>query len=264
MPFELYQFVYGNTSASIYRYTTHPIATSFFGAEWTPIASSRDNFKASGKSERSNFDMRFPVLSDISRLFTAYPPTQVVHVTVWAGHVGANDPVVVQVGRVLSTAKVEKEIKLTCESTLISMKRPGLRRNWQYGCPYVLYNEHTCKADIVAATTTLPVIGLTDTGGVVLQADWYQDGDPSHYYGGMLRWQGDTGMEWRTILNIGDDGSLRIAGPLRGLSVGDTVDVIKGCNHQESHCQSLHNNILNYGGQPWIPNTNPVRYPNFW
>lgn len=265
-PVELYEFTYGDTSESVYRYTTAVRPVTKFGHTFLAQATQRTNYKASGKTEKGSMDIKFPVVSDISSLFSAYPPTQVVRLTVYGGH--RNDPdeefLVLWEGRVLSTAKSETELTLSCESSLISLQRPGLRRNWQYACPFVLYHATTCRANIEAASSDWPVVAITASGGIVLQEGWNGGIDPNKYAGGMLKWRGDTGWEYRTIMRINDDGSFAYAGIIRGLAVGDTVTIIKGCNHQESDCAGIHNNINNYGGQPWIPTTNPVKFPNFW
>jgi hypothetical protein len=60
---------------------------------------------------------------------------------------------------------------------------------------------------------------------------------------------------------------LTLAGLPTNLAVTDPVDIVLGCNRKPfassgGDCQALHNNLPNFGGQPWIPlkgivNTNP-------
>ncbi len=88
----------------------------------------------------------------------------------------------------------------------------------------------------------------------------------------MIEWVNPAGdTEQRTILQIAEDmKTLTVSGFLRGFEVGDSIDVILGCNQQfemnedgiglapDTDCHFLHNNINNFGGCPFIPKKNPV------
>ena len=262
-PIELYQFIYGPTSASQYLYTNAEEEVSTGVGTFEPIAISRDNYHVAGKTDKNQINIRIPVKVEMSSLFTAYPPPQPVAVIIFQGH--ANDPanqfVAVWNGRVLSTAKEGREQVLTCESTIVSLKRPGLRRNYQYGCPYVLYGPG-CFANKANATMQAQVEDVVD-GNLVLSADWYGEIDPQLFVGGMIEWTSELGNESRTILRLTEENQLVLLGPIRGLAAEDTINIVRGCDHKKSGCMS-HENILNYGGQPWIPLKNPAKYHPFW
>ncbi|MDQ0317727.1 phage BR0599 family protein [Amorphus orientalis] len=257
-PFELYEFQYGDSAA--YRYTNYDHDVEWNGVVWLARPISRESYRSSGKVDKTTLDIKMPVDSDIAALFTGFPPTQVVRAVVRAGHrADPENPLVIWTGRVLSVAKQDNQITLTCDSTLVSMKRVGLRRNWQLACPFQLYGPQ-CKAETEPRQATVTAVGQ---GSVQLTGNWAEGVEPHKFNGGMMRWQGNTGTEYRTIHNVTEN-SLNIVGPLRGLSVGETVDIFLGCNRRTDDCQNLHNNIHNFGGMPWIPTKNPVRYHPFW
>lgn len=276
-PVELYLFRYGDGENSFFAYTnaetrlTITIPAEVLGpgaperdVEFMPIPISRENYKASGKMENANMALTIPINTELARIFLDYPPTQQVYLVIYSGHL--NDPTkdypAVWSGRVLSTQREGYQAKLTCESAIASMRRPGLRRNWQYNCPYVLFGEG-CHADQDRAAHKATVAAVNGNT-IVLQA-WLQPGDNHQSYtGGMIRWQTDHGKEYRTIQRVDPDGTIRFIGPVRHLEAGMEIDVIWGCNHQQSDCRNLHQNILNYGGQLWIPLKNPVKAQPYW
>lgn len=266
-PYELYEFRYGDTDEAVYRYTNLDRDLVADGVTWFARPIRREAYKSSGKTEKTNLSIRLPITTDLAKLFTDFPPTQVVRVIIRAGHVSdpENNRIVVWVGRVLSVAKEENEAVLTCDSTIVSMKRPGLRRNYQYACPYVLYGQGVAACNASMAAATKPAVVAAITGGVVILQGGWQGGIPFvKFSGGMLRWRGATGWEFRTIRTVSDSGDITYIGPVRGLEVGQAIEVILGCNHTMTDCRDLHGNIQNYGGQPWIPTKNPVRYHPYW
>lgn len=262
-PVELYKFVYGDGSGSFYAYTNADREITHDGVTFKPIPISRENYRSSGKTEAANMTIKCPLKADLANLFLDYPPTQPVTVTVWQGHLGDTQQefLVVWLGRILSTAREGDEAVLSCSSTIISLKRPGLRRNYQYSCPHVLFGDQ-CKASRPAASTTATVIAITPQG-LTLSPGWQGEWPLERFAGGMIRWTGNIGTEYRTILRVEPSGLLRFIGPLRSLEAGSQLTIMRGCNHLMDGCNT-HNNINNFGGQPWIPLKNPAKHHNFW
>ncbi|MGV1943513.1 phage BR0599 family protein [Agrobacterium sp. 22-211-1] len=219
-----------------------------------------------GTLDKSDVTISMSLGSEIDQLFLAYPPSQVVNLTIFEGHVG--DPVTeenfpaIWLGRILGSTYKKNEIELSCQPVSTSLKRPGLRRNYQIGCPHVLYGSQ-CRASRAAATVTRSVTSVTRNRVMVNAWLGAQFG---LYIGGLLEWvNSDTGVrELRTIANvINDSGTsvIVVRGIARGLAAGTQLSVIRGCNRQMSGCNQ-HNNIQNYGGQPFIPLENPLSTKN--
>lgn len=261
-PIEAYEFVFGPGPAHVYRFTNGDTDRTGPTGTFKAIPIQRERYVSSGTTDKSSLKIRTPVTTDLSNLFRSYPPTQPVLVNVWQGHLGDGEWIVAWTGRILSVTKEGSENVMTCESTIISLKRPGLRRNYQYACPYVLYGPG-CMANKGAATFPATVESVSG-GLLVLGAGWNGPHEPKRFSGGMIQWEGESGLEVRTILRV-DEATNRITiiGPLRDLEVGDAVQVILGCNRLMDGCH-VHNNIVNFGGQPWIPLRNPVKYHPFW
>jgi hypothetical protein len=244
--------------APIFAYTDAERPFTFRGITYQPIPIRCGNVNASGKLDKSLFEVRVPRDAAIADLFRAYPPSQPISLMLRQGHL--NDPdeefLAVWTGRVLSSSREENETVFACEPTSSSLRRPGLRRNYQIGCPYVLYGAG-CYANKDNATRTTSVSSMTATT-VTLPSGWNGSWTASKFAQGMIEWTTDNGTkEIRRILRISGN-TLTVSGLLRGLEPGQALSVILGCNHQTSDCSGLHNNIHNFGGCPTIPTKNPL------
>lgn len=209
---------------------------------------------------------------DIDTIFLAYPPSQVVNLTIFEWHVG--DPVTEEtapatwLGRVMSGGYNEtNELELPCVPVSTNIKRPGLRRNYQVGCPHALYGPQ-CRASKPAATVSKAVAFVTRNKITLTTSLGTTYGQ---YIGGLLEWaNSDNGRrELRTISAVRADGlEITIRGIARGLAEGTPLAVSRACNHQMTGCNTHTDsvaggpNIKNYGGQPWIPLENPLSQKN--
>jgi hypothetical protein len=266
-PIELYEFWYGSEPSQQFFYTFNETGDIERGGKvYTHIPIRRENIKTDGKFDKSQLNVRIPVNTPLSNLFLPYPPPGVVQVRIWQGHHtdGDDDFVTVWFGRCLSNSREGNETVLTCDNTIISHKRLGLRRMYSHGCTYVLYDQQTCKADKEAAGRDVVVqVVEMGTGKIELPGGWNLPYAPQHFVRGLFRWESEQGTEWRSIIKA-DEASITIGGMLRGLEFGETVRIYLGCAHTTDHCTGLHENINNYGGQPQIPFKNPVRQHPYW
>ena len=64
------------------------------------------------------------------------------------------------------------------------------------------------------------------------------------------------------ILSATDATTIVLGNRPPALYAGMSIDVVLGCDHSMADCRSLHNNIKNFGGCPWIPLDNPVGIKN--
>lgn len=266
-PVNLYLFRYGDQASEIYAYCDGDDPVVFQGVTYVPIPIDRTKLSSSGSLDKSNVTVTTPQNTELAQLYLIYPPSSVTTLVMRQGHLGDPDDQfqVVWSGRVIGCARRGSKAEFTCEPVSTGLRRNGLRRRYQYGCPHVLYGPE-CKASKAAATSQVTVVSISGAR-VTLPIGWTTR--PDKYVGGLFEWTNDIGgREIRTILKAENGGAtLLLGGTTRGLSVGDTVDVILGCNHKagiaaqpDGDCGPLHNNILNFGGMPYIPLKNPISY----
>lgn len=261
-PINLYLFRYGPGTNDVYRYCDAETDQTVGGAVWVAVPIARSDISSSGTTDKSSFEIEMDRRGPVPELFRVYPPSWTVTVTVWQGH--AEDPnkdyKVIFSGIVLSCSREQGLLAtLSCEPASVSMQRIGLRRNWQYMCPHVLYGPQ-CKANKAAATAY--------TAAFLVQGRFLTvtSNLGNQYLNGMLEWENENGQtEIRTILAISVvEGRSRftLSGIAPTVTVGQTVRAVKGCGHVLSDCGSVHNNIPNFGGQPYIPLKNPLGRAN--
>ncbi len=264
-PVELYQFVYGTNPGNFYAHTDGESDVIHAGVTYTRLPIERGKISSDGKLGERELTVKVPISAPVADLFRIYPPPHVVNLTIRQGHLpnpddpagfaaGENFPVV-WVGRVIAATRDGIECGLTCEALSAGMKRPGLRRHYQYACPLVLYGAR-CQASKSAATRAVTVASVTGNR-VTLNSGWQGTRPRSAFVGGLFEWTSSFGVESRTILRV-QTNTLVLSGPTFGLAAGASASAILGCPHTFDGCRDLHNNVVNYGGFRFIPGRNPV------
>lgn len=227
------------------------------GQTYTPWPIEHEAIKASGNAERSTLKVTLALGSDLDDFFISYPPSAKIVLTIHQGHVGEAEYKLLWTGIAESPAYGTNEISITCRSTRASMGRAGLHRNYQRSCNLPLYSTR-CGASKAAATVTMLASGVA--GQVVTLGGTLANHEK--YLGGMIQWRRGAGFtEYRTI-TAATATTVTLRGLLRELGVGTSVDLVLGCGHGRDDCQTVHNNILNFGGQAWIPLENPLSTKN--
>jgi hypothetical protein len=255
-PVNLYLVEFGSTPNAYTAYTDSDQPVTFNGKIYAPIPIARGNVVAQGNLDKSTLQITTPINTRLAEQFRVFPPSQVVRVTIYEGDVEENEYLLVWTGRILSCRRTKSQAEFTCEPVTTMLKRVGLRQNYQIGCAHVLYGPQ-CLASQSAGTITRTIEQVLATK-IVLGVGWNSAILAEKYINGMISWENQNGREYRTILKIVNGQTLNLGGPTSGLVSGSSVDVILGCNHQMNDCLSLHNNIHNYGGQPFIPLKNPI------
>lgn len=275
-PVQLFYFRFGTAAGEYYAYTDHTdeLTVDHGGAigivTYAPVPIQRGNIESNGTLDKSALKLNTDIGTDLAEIFRVYPPANVVNLTIRQGHVGDVDEewVVIWVGRVVAAQREKSELVLSGEPVSTSMRRPGLRATYSYGCRHVLYGPQ-CQANKAAATVSTTVASI-DGASITLAPGWEGAFDPAKFQRGMVEWLTAGGStDRRMILRVAGD-TLSLAGLPNGLAVSDPIDVVLGCNHKAyaedgGDCQPLHNNIQNYGGFRWTPTKNPIgSYNNYY
>lgn len=256
-PVNLFLLRYGTQPNSYYAYTDATSDIARGGVTYQSVAIVRGAIVVKGNMDKASLEVRMAMSLPAAELFRVYPPANVITLTISQGHLGDpdNEFLVAWAGRVTSAKRETPELVLTCEPHRTSMKRLGLRRHYQYSCAHVLYGPH-CRANKAAATTSRSVVAVLSSMRIQLPAGW-NTLPVANYVGGMIEWTTPNGeKEVRSIIRISGE-VLTLSGMLNGLAAGDTVSVIRGCSRNLEGC-GTHNNVLNFGGCPFIPKKNPV------
>jgi hypothetical protein len=252
----------------------HLSAWVFPEVVFAPVPASRGAITVQGDLDKSAMEIELSVETEIATLYKFSNPGRPVMVMIRQGHLTDEDlhfPVV-YVGRIINVARRGKRAVLSCESVATSMRRTGLRRTYQYGCPHVLYSQGNfmCNADKTAAQHA-GIVSAISGATITLTAGWNGSNAANKFNNGLVEWNDAEGnRQYRAIYRV-DSNVLTLNAPVYDVEVTDTVQVYLGCNHQRSDCTDLHvttgtsdPNTPNYGGQPWIPFENPIGFKNMY
>jgi hypothetical protein len=259
-PITLYEFRVGPNPADVLLFTDADEQVFHNLKMWKQETIDHSEISMDGTINKQQFTITLPSINEIPQLFLFYPPSYVVTVVVYEGHFLDHDREFITVlqGRVLNSDIQNATATLTCEPASTSTRRNGLRRNYQKQCPLPLYGPD-CRA--VREEINLSVVSKQQNQFIVNVPVSGLPGTVDMYAAGIISWvDPDTSRtEIRTIIQmnaVAGTLSIVITGPIANLP--DFVTVLRGCDHTENSCATRHNNLVNYGGQLWIPLENPV------
>lgn len=251
-PVELYKF---EGSYANYFYTSSTQVITFDGDHYVPVAVSRNNVKVTTQEDDSlTIDLTLPFDVDVvlDYAYANSPPK--LHLTVyrlqamttsgpewrqfWQGDIrGFN------INGREATIQVPSIFSQALQSDVPNVY-------YQTPCNHVLYNERCTilREDHQFAGVVDGVSGTT----VKLRAS--PSATVNDFAAGdmvCLR----TG-ERRTVK--GSSGTTIIAAyPFMDLAPGDDVHIFRGCARTLAVCKAKFNNVVNFGGHPYIPDSNP-------
>jgi uncharacterized phage protein (TIGR02218 family) len=253
-PVELFEIAY---SGQYWRYTSAATVQTRLTSDYTPIPCGRTDLEPTSDPSKSDMTFTFPRSVEVGEIFRIQPPSEVVTMTVYGKHVGDPQFIVIWKGRIITADWEGPYIKLIGESVFSSLRRPGLRRRFQYQCPYALYSQQ-CGVNRDAWKESRP---LSSISGLNLQV-MSTIGKPDNFYaGGYVTWINNINdnIEKRMIRSSnGTTGVLTLSNIPLALSSGQLLTLYPGCDHTlgGAGCSKF-SNTANFGGQPFIPKKNP-------
>lgn len=248
-PVELYEFRYG---ATFYRYTSADADQVFDSKTYTAIPLSRAALELTPEIARAAPRITIDSAAEVVLLFRAGMPADFVTLTIQRFHRGDNQAITVWAGRVLAVSWGGGLATLQCESVFTSIKRTGLRRQYQKQCPHVLYSSacglssatyRAIKQVIGISGTTLTLDGLTEAAG--------------YFVGGYIEWDAGNGLAERRAISAQAGSTVTITHTIPGLTSSQNINLYPGCDHTLTTCNIKFGNAANYGGFPYIPTKNP-------
>lgn len=182
------------------------------------------------------------------------PPTERVSVAVARYHRNGDDAVVRfagQVDRVRRVTPLKAEMK--CKTLLASFMRGGARLTWQRECGHALYGPGcgVNKALYGVSGTVATLNGQSITSAALAAL---ADG---RFNGGYIEWDFQPAMTARRAITAHAGTFAALLGGTYGLSVGTPFTAYPGCPRDAASCNSLYNNLPNYGGFRHMPSKSP-------
>jgi uncharacterized phage protein (TIGR02218 family) len=245
-PAELFQFTGGVTA----YYASGQQNVTWNGSEYQADWILHSDLEQSDELNKQGLEITLRAASPVAMVYVQDIPAVSVNVRVYRYLWGIPEYRLAWAGRVTKPvfSSENDECVLYCEPVFTTLKRAGLRRNYQIICPYCLYDDR-CGVDRATYTKHL-LVDAVQGGRYRLSGSSTAAG---YYTGGILR----HGARYRLITDDAGAGGLTLAGGVPGLVPGDFVDVSAGCSKSLATCVSKFHNSLNFGGFPYIPIKNP-------
>lgn len=258
-PVRLFRFHVDQTR--LFRYTDNDKDVEFGDETFVAIPISSPDISNMTLLDTNPYEITMPKTADLAVYLRGYPPSFAMRAEVFVMHPEASvqERRRVFVGKIMGLSTRDAEAIISCDTLDSSFRNPGLRRTYQRQCPHVLYGP-ACRA--VKNPLTLNVLPLSAGINTLALASLPPSVVPEQFLGGQAEWQVQDGRVVRKIIQAyRDDTTLRLAlaGPADSATIGGPVSLLRGCDRTEESCTTRFNNILNYGGQPWIPLENPIQ-----
>lgn len=254
---ELYTFTFGTV---ISRFTSYNRDIVFAGITWTATQISHTPLQASVEDAINDIKIIVPIDNEIAVQYIPNVPGRVGSITIDRAH--ADDPAEERVrvfdGFIAQAGNDgDLEATLTCKPATSIFKRTGPRITYQALCNHVLYDarckilrtgdpagEFTLTGNVISASgNDIDVVGVTAAGA-------------GFFNGGFVKTPSGGDDDARLILASSGD-TLTLLLPFSVDVLGTDVDVFAGCTHDLAICLSKFDNVINYGGFPYVPRKNP-------
>ena len=247
-PVELYRITYGNQS---WTYTSSDAPTSFQGEEYRPAFIQRSEIRATEKVPQTSVTVTTAADLEPFEQLISQVLAGVMAITIYRRHRGDSDSETATIwkGRILGATFEEQVVELTTESVMQALGRQLLRGQYHPMCRHALY-DYGCgipRQDYRVDAT------IDEVGDRSITASHIGDFEDGYFSAGYVVVDRDY-----TFLILSHTGStiyLQQA-PLHAEAGGEIV-CYAGCDHTMETCQNKFNNLLNYGGFPYIPDRSP-------
>lgn len=255
-PIEIYDIAYSGNS---WHYTNDVEELQFDNALYVPIPIERGETEENGDAEKANMEIKISRNSTMADVFKVTPPSEPVTITIRQYHKGAQlvnpdlQTAVIWKGRVINVAWEDDVMSLTTESVFSSLLRVGVTRKFSRQCTHALYGNG-CR--LQRENFRVIAVGTAQNGTVLT----IPHGKPANWFaGGYLMYKNvDNGSIERRAIKENSETTVTVTAFPLGFAAGRTeVTLFAGCDHTHGTCKNKFNNIINYGGQPYIPILNP-------
>jgi uncharacterized phage protein (TIGR02218 family) len=250
-PVELFRFAH---DTDIWRHSSGSVEVTHDSEIYLPVGIAReDSISVTGEPNKNELTIVMPIDLDVSQLYLNGSPERIVSVTVFRLHEPSGAYEIYWKGRIVSVDWKPPDAAAKCESIFSSIKRQGLRDRYTRSCRHDLYSTGggVCEVDKAgyAVACTVTAVSGTELSFTVDDSSEYDDG---YFMAGMVYFSG----AWRFVLSHAA-GTVTLMSAFSGLAVDSAVTLYPGCDHTITMCEARFDNVVNFGGWPWIPTKNP-------
>jgi uncharacterized phage protein (TIGR02218 family) len=243
-----------------YRYTNMDAPITVAGVDFEAVPISDNGFTKSGEADGDTYEVTLPNTTGIALLFNGTPPTDAISVRVRQVHRDpssgelSNAPIL-WVGTISGYRNTDMNMRtILCDTLSITFSRGGLRLSYGSQCPHMLYDSQ-CRVNKEAYR--VPVANITVVNGRQLSAPEVLAHDPGWFDGGFIEWILPNGVIERRGLEASLGNVLDVFGTTDNIIHLQPAVLYPGCNRTMGQCIDKFENVLNFGGFPYLPGKSP-------
>lgn len=247
----------GSSNTLAWRFNNQSYDINWNGATWYASAIKMSNVLQSSEINKDGINLTFPRTDSFAQQYISYEPEFITFLNIYRGHVtqSSDEYAVYWKGRVVGAKAEDNSIVITNESVFTSLRRYGMRAVYQRICRHNVYIG-LCRLDLnnfaTAGTATAYTTNTVTAAVFATQPDGYWLGGILEGPDGGKRYivghSGTTVTLWAPIQSINDD--------IDNLGSA-SINVYPGCDKSDITCETVFNNIVNFGGFPLLPTRNP-------
>lgn len=242
-PVELYAFICGG---DVWRYNSGDSDVEYFGQTYEAETITRGELEVSDAAFRNELEIKIDRDNLFAKEFLDAPIDGIIEVIIYRGH--EDSWIVFYKGIVAAITFNTEEVTINCTPKTTSLLRTGLRRKYQKQCNHYLYGDgcgvHRGPYAVLGTVDSFDGLSITSSEFATKVDGWF--------VGGIIA----VGTVKRMITTHTTD-TITISRRIGNLKEGDSFTAYAGCNHTMETCRTKFDNLINYGGQPWIPTKNP-------
>ena len=260
-PVEYYHFLRETTA---WRYNTSDrILTRTENIEgvdtevpYLPLSISRERIQQGPERNKLTLSINVPRDADVVDLWHPYPTSSPVGLTIYGGHIGEADEIVVWIGRVVTPKFKPEVVTLLGEPSTTLARKSGQVQCWQRGCMHVLYKQGEGLCNANREDFAVPA-EVTSVVANIVKADEFAGVDSGRLAGGYIEWLTPDGTVERRSISAHNGDTINIFYGTNVLPVGTSVVAYPGCRHNWDDCENFFSNGVNYGGDLYSPERSP-------
>ena len=249
-PLELYKIWHGTT---YYYHTNGDVAVVFNAQTYTPATIKRGAAQYDSNLDANTINIEFSRVLDPMIKYIASNPVEIVWIEI-SRLFRDQDPLeksIIFIGQIKSASIKGTALKVQCVGFEFFLKQPIPTLRYQPQCNWTVFNTK-CSKSTAGFTITANNVTVSSDGLEITHADFGTKAD-DYFKMGYLTW-GD----YKRLITYHVDTLIKIRYPAEGLVTGENVAVYAGCDGSITMCHEKFDNVLWFGGDPYLPFDNPT------
>lgn len=253
----MYRIVYGGTT---YLITSGQNQVSHNNEVYLPYVISHGEVSSRAELSKNTLEVNLELTHPLSDLLKSPQTVERPSLALFRKY-GA-DVSVWWKGRMSVRSVEDNFLKMSWDSLFSSLVRPGLRRVCSRSCPHAVYSQGCgvgWPGQISPPQYGRNILALSpDKLRVQISiADFVPEYIPKFFNWGVISKGESASLIMSARYLTAPIMEILLSKPARWAAVGDSVLVRPGCDKSLAQCHDRFSNHLNFGGQPWIPLSNP-------